>query len=319
MISRTNTVLAILLALVALLAVTAGVDYSQPNVEILADTSMKYTPASTTYERCASIPNSSDEPTPIFPNRMTQQRPIDGTIAQGDLPLHFAAVPADAELVDAVPGREFDNPRSFDALLAVVILERQLEDDAEEKAAAEAAAKAAAEGKDAVTDEDGTDEDGTGEDGTGEDGGGETEAESVGEPVETKQPPEAIALRRFNASINRGDDTFQSFCVCCHGGAGEGDGMVRQRGYPPPPSFLLGTSMQWDDGQLFHILTFGRNKKAMPPFAAELPRERRWDVINYVRSLQKNAPEPPSEDASSSEEATSEESSPGTESADTPQ
>ena len=39
------------------------------------------------------------------------------------------------------------------------------------------------------------------------------------------------------------------------------------------------------DGQLFHILTYGQG--SMAPMAAQLSRDRRWDVINFVRSLQK--------------------------------
>ena len=42
------------------------------------------------------------------------------------------------------------------------------------------------------------------------------------------------------------------------------------------------------DGQLFHILTYGQG--SMSPFAAQLARDRRWDVINYVRSMQAKAP-----------------------------
>ena len=38
------------------------------------------------------------------------------------------------------------------------------------------------------------------------------------------------------------------------------------------------------DGQLFHILTYGQG--SMSSMAAQLSRDRRWDVINFVRSLQ---------------------------------
>ena len=43
------------------------------------------------------------------------------------------------------------------------------------------------------------------------------------------------------------------------------------------------------DGQLFHIVTYGQG--SMLNLAAQLPVARRWDVINFVRSLQESAPE----------------------------
>lgn len=92
------------------------------------------------------------------------------------------------------------------------------------------------------------------------------------------------------ASADRGAIVFQTFCTSCHGGDGAGNGPVAMRGFPPPPSLLTGKSREMKDGQLFHILTYGQNN--MPWFAAQLPPERRWDVINYIRRLQKEVPPP---------------------------
>jgi mono/diheme cytochrome c family protein len=93
--------------------------------------------------------------------------------------------------------------------------------------------------------------------------------------------PEAIA------SAARGADDFQIFCIACHGADGTGNGPVAQRGFPPPPSLLIGKSREMKDGQLFHILTCGQN--SMPQFAAQLSHEQCWDVVNYIRSLQQAA------------------------------
>lgn len=85
-------------------------------------------------------------------------------------------------------------------------------------------------------------------------------------------------------STQRGGGTYRVFCISCHGAGGAGDGPVAKRGFPPPPSLLTGNSLKMKDGQLFHILSHGQG--SMPGFAGQVSRAQRWDVVNYVRSLQ---------------------------------
>jgi mono/diheme cytochrome c family protein len=92
------------------------------------------------------------------------------------------------------------------------------------------------------------------------------------------------------ASAARGAGAFQTLCVACHGADGTGNGLVAKRGFPPPPSLLVSKSREMKDGQLLHILTYGQS--SMPQFAAQLSLERRWDVINYIRTLQEATPLP---------------------------
>lgn len=99
--------------------------------------------------------------------------------------------------------------------------------------------------------------------------------------------PVELGTEAGAAAVEQGRLVFQTFCVACHGGDGAGNGPVAQRGFPPPPSLLAGKSQVMKDGQLFHIITLGQN--SMPQFAAQLPPQRRWDVIAYIRSLQQNA------------------------------
>ncbi len=98
------------------------------------------------------------------------------------------------------------------------------------------------------------------------------------------------------AAADRGAVVFQAFCTSCHGSEGAGNGPVAMRGFPPPPSLLTGKSRDMQDGQLFHIFTYGQN--SMPTFAAQLPPDRRWDVINYIRRLQQDAPPPATQEGS---------------------
>jgi mono/diheme cytochrome c family protein len=94
------------------------------------------------------------------------------------------------------------------------------------------------------------------------------------------------------ASSQRGAETYRVFCIVCHGAAGNGDGPVAQKGYPPPPSLLTGNSRLMKDGQIFHLLTYGQAN--MPAFAGQISREQRWDLVNYIRTLQPPAASPDS-------------------------
>ncbi|MCA9078261.1 MAG: cytochrome c [Planctomycetaceae bacterium] len=118
-----------------------------------------------------------------------------------------------------------------------------------------------------------------------------------GEPNVSDQPSVPDHVQRLQASVQRGAGVYNVSCVSCHGPSGAGDGPVAKRGFPPPPPLTTGKSAQMKDGQLFHILTYGQG--SMAPMAAQLSRDRRWDVINYVRSLQQGAAEstPPLADA----------------------
>jgi len=108
---------------------------------------------------------------------------------------------------------------------------------------------------------------------------------ATAETLPAEPPPDPRA--KLNASIQRGAEVFNAFCVSCHGPAGAGDGPVTKRGFPPPPPLTTGKSVQMKDGQLFHILTYGQG--SMSSMAAQLDRNGRWDVINFVRGLQQSA------------------------------
>lgn len=86
-------------------------------------------------------------------------------------------------------------------------------------------------------------------------------------------------------SIARGGAVYSNFCQPCHGPAGRGDGLVVLRGFPAPPSLYADNARKMKDGQIFHILTYGQ--KNMPTYASQISREDRWNVVAFVRSLQK--------------------------------
>jgi mono/diheme cytochrome c family protein len=88
-------------------------------------------------------------------------------------------------------------------------------------------------------------------------------------------------------ALKRGARVYGIYCLPCHGGQGNGDGLVTQRGYPPPPPLSSESSMVMSDGQIFHIITYGQ--KNMPAYAAQIPRDDRWKAVLYTRELQKQA------------------------------
>lgn len=88
-------------------------------------------------------------------------------------------------------------------------------------------------------------------------------------------------------AIARGMAVYSNFCGVCHGGGGAGDGLVVKRGFPVPPSLLAQHAIDMKDGQIFHVVTFGQNK--MPSHATQVPPEDRWNVVCYIRSMQKRA------------------------------
>jgi mono/diheme cytochrome c family protein len=87
-----------------------------------------------------------------------------------------------------------------------------------------------------------------------------------------------------------GKALFTTFCSPCHGVTGQGDGLVVQHGYPPPPSYSKGQSSRGGamkdltDGKIYHTITYGVN--AMGSYASQVAPEERWKIVMYVHHLQ---------------------------------
>lgn len=90
-------------------------------------------------------------------------------------------------------------------------------------------------------------------------------------------------LAATRANLDRGREVYSNFCLHCHGPLGRGDGPVAQRA--PLGMSLLGTqTRKRPDGELFHIITYGR--LYMPPHRGMIDAEDRWAAILFVRELQ---------------------------------
>lgn len=97
---------------------------------------------------------------------------------------------------------------------------------------------------------------------------------------------DAIAHRPplTDALLERGQERFNIYCSPCHGLGGMGDGMVVQRGFPPPPSFSSPRLRAATAQHVFDVITQGYG--VMYSYAARVEPEDRWAIVAYVRALQ---------------------------------
>ena len=91
----------------------------------------------------------------------------------------------------------------------------------------------------------------------------------------------------MGALVERGQERYGIFCVPCHGGLGDGNGMVpevSQVGTIRPPTFHDDRIRHMPDGQLYATVRNGiRN---MPAYGSNIPVADRWAIVSYVRALQ---------------------------------
>ncbi|HUO34808.1 MAG TPA: cytochrome c [Candidatus Acidoferrum sp.] len=87
-----------------------------------------------------------------------------------------------------------------------------------------------------------------------------------------------------SADLNRGRQRFNIYCTPCHGYTGNGDGMIVQRGFPPPPSYHIERLRTAPVGHFFDVITNGYG--AMYSYAARVEPADRWRIAAYIRALQ---------------------------------
>ncbi len=88
-------------------------------------------------------------------------------------------------------------------------------------------------------------------------------------------------------NLAAGRDQFNTSCAPCHGATGQGDGPAAHILSKPPKNLISGTSKDLPDGYIYGAIRDGI--LTMPSYAAEIPPERRWQVVEYLRSMQQTA------------------------------
>lgn len=110
---------------------------------------------------------------------------------------------------------------------------------------------------------------------------GKEEAERAGR--ELKAP-----LQPTPKDLARGAVVWNRTCAACHGEGAKGDGPVIPR-FPNPPNLLIPKYLDYPEGRLFHVATFGGPEKIMKGFADQIPEDDRWRAVLHLRSLQLEA------------------------------
>ena len=87
-------------------------------------------------------------------------------------------------------------------------------------------------------------------------------------------------------TLLRGKAVYTTFCIGCHGIAGQGDGKLYTSGlYPLKPLSISGeTAAKLKDGEIFHTITLGI--RSMGAHGSQIRPDDRWKLVLYIRQLQ---------------------------------
>lgn len=89
-------------------------------------------------------------------------------------------------------------------------------------------------------------------------------------------------------SLNRGANLYTTNCASCHGVDGQGNGPAGAALDPAPPALTESITSVGDDYLFWRISEGGGPfNTSMPPWKSALDEQSRWDLIHYLRSLEK--------------------------------
>jgi len=100
-------------------------------------------------------------------------------------------------------------------------------------------------------------------------------------------PKEAAArknpIKSDQDSLNRGKKVYMASCINCHGKSAKGDGPLASGLIPKPTNLTMMAGMH-SDGDFEWKIANGRG--SMPAWKNFLKENQRWDVVNYIQSLE---------------------------------
>lgn len=87
-------------------------------------------------------------------------------------------------------------------------------------------------------------------------------------------------------SVKAGEAIFFEYCAGCHGRRADGRGLQSLNLNPKPQNLRNAQFVKYlTDERIFTSISGGVRGTAMQAFELMLTADRRWDVINYIRSL----------------------------------
>jgi len=99
-------------------------------------------------------------------------------------------------------------------------------------------------------------------------------------------------------SLANGEKIYRIYCLPCHGATGMGDGPVSMTGEVMGPFAgvfpLVGTTTIRSDGYIYNVMRIGNGGALgfrMPAYH-RIPPVNRWDIVNYVRYLDRKGGKP---------------------------
>ena len=93
-----------------------------------------------------------------------------------------------------------------------------------------------------------------------------------------------IPLEVSMGLMERGREKYTISCVPCHGGQGDGNGVVKYFGISAVKSLHDPDVVKQSDGDIYRTITWG--KGVMKGYANTLSIEDRWAIVAYARALQ---------------------------------
>jgi len=93
---------------------------------------------------------------------------------------------------------------------------------------------------------------------------------------------------RWDEDIHReaGKRLFGIYCAVCHGLDLKGQGSIQDK-FPTPPNLTLDLYKNRKDGYYAHVMTYGSPSGIMPGYGHALWLNERWEIVLYIRELQK--------------------------------
>ncbi len=104
-------------------------------------------------------------------------------------------------------------------------------------------------------------------------------AEKQANPLAANMSPEVLTVGRVQYDI---------YCAVCHNANGNGEGTVAAKMGVKPRNLITAESKAFSDGRIYDAITAG--KGVMGSYASQITdAKKRWAVVNYLRTLQKQA------------------------------